>query len=117
MRHAFADCLLTNVPQWVESDSLIAGKRERWRTKMTRVDAHIAVVADSMPIEELDDRALTAREREVCRLVAEDTPIAEIAVALGCSESTVTTHLANIRAKLGCRTNAGIAVFALRAGL
>lgn len=59
---------------------------------------------------------LTAREAEVVRrLVAGQKP-SEIAHALRVQRSTVSTHLANARAKLGARTNSELALVAASSG-
>ena len=60
---------------------------------------------------------LTGRELEVIALVASGKPDGEIAEALFVSKKTVSTHVANIKAKLGAGTRVEIAVMARRAGL
>lgn len=116
-RAAFADCLLTGEDVTAQIDSVVGGIRERWRVQYRRVRLPIAVMVHSQLIEERDDRCLSQREREIVSLIVRDGTITDIAEELGLCESTVTTHLANIRAKLGVKTTAGIAVFGLRAGL
>ena len=61
--------------------------------------------------------ALTEREREVLRLVAEGATNREIASTLYISENTVSFHMKNILAKLHVRNRAQAAAFAIRAGL
>jgi pimeloyl-ACP methyl ester carboxylesterase len=61
--------------------------------------------------------ALTPREQEVLRLLAEGLPNRAIAARLVVSEKTVGTHLAHIYAKLGVATRAAAAAFAYRHGL
>jgi DNA-binding NarL/FixJ family response regulator len=61
--------------------------------------------------------ALTARELEVLRLIAEGRTNREIAEALALSEKTVARHLTNIYTKAGVENRAGAAAFALRHGL
>jgi DNA-binding NarL/FixJ family response regulator len=60
---------------------------------------------------------LSAREREVARLIAEGKSNREIAEALVISERTVTTHVANILSKLGFNSRAQVAAWAVQKGL
>ena len=62
-------------------------------------------------------RELTAREREVVRLAADDLGVLAIARKLGVSPATVRTHFANAYMKLEVRTRAGAVAKALRVGL
>lgn len=61
--------------------------------------------------------ALTAREREVLRLLAEGLPNRDIAQRLVVSDKTVARHLANIYLKLGVTTRAAAAAYAIRHAL
>lgn len=62
----------------------------------------IGAVADGpAPVPALD--ALSPREREVLRLLADGLSNKELARALNVSENTIKTHLANLYAKLGTR--------------
>lgn len=67
------------------------------------------------PVPALEE--LSAREREVLRLVAEGLSDAEIAARLVLSPHTVHRHVANIRRKLGLRSRSAAAAHAVRAGL
>ncbi len=60
---------------------------------------------------------LTAREREVLRLLADGRSDREIAQTLFVSRRTATTHVANILAKLGVSSRAAAAAHAIRGGL
>lgn len=64
----------------------------------------------------LDSRVslLTVREREVAMLTAEGLSAKQVGRRLGISGSTVDTHRNRIREKLGVRTIADVALFALR---
>ncbi len=61
--------------------------------------------------------SLTARERELLRLVAEGLPNKAIAQRLSVSENTVKYHMKNILQKLGAHNRAEAIAHALRAGL
>ena len=67
----------------------------------------------------LDPRlaALTPRELEVLRTVAEGMSNAEVAEQLFCSEATVKTHVGRILAKLGVRDRVQAVVLAYETGL
>lgn len=58
--------------------------------------------------------ALTAREREVLRLVAAGQTNRQIAAALGLSEHTIARHVSNIFDKLGVASRAAASACALR---
>lgn len=60
---------------------------------------------------------LTAREREVVRLVALGLRNAEVAKQLFISEVTVKTHLNNVFQKLGLRDRVELTLYAIRAGI
>jgi DNA-binding NarL/FixJ family response regulator len=60
---------------------------------------------------------LTARQREVLRLVAGGKSTKEIAYDLNLSVKTVETHRAQIMERLGIRDVAGLVRYALRTGL
>ncbi|WP_219508362.1 helix-turn-helix transcriptional regulator [Nonomuraea ceibae] len=63
------------------------------------------------------DGALTAREQEVLRLVAEGLTNREIAERLFIAQKTVSVHVSNILAKLGASTRTQAAATARRHGL
>ena len=60
---------------------------------------------------------LTARQRDVLRLIAEGQGTKEIAEALGIGVRTVETHRANLRERLAIRDVAGLVRFAIAHGL
>ena len=64
-----------------------------------------------------DPYGLTAREREVLRLMAQGKSNKEIGEALFISPRTAGTHAANVLAKLGVHSRAGVAAFAHSHGL
>ncbi len=61
--------------------------------------------------------ALTERETEVLRLVAQGQANKQIARALRIGEKTVKTHVSSILAKLGVQSRTQAALFAVRLGL
>ena len=65
----------------------------------------------------LDKRALTDRELDVLRLLAEGQRTKEIADTLGISTKTVETYRSRIMLKLGIDNLPGLVKFAIRAGL
>lgn len=62
-------------------------------------------------------QTLTAREREIVQLFAEDLSTQDIADRLHLSAKTVATHRENITRKLGVRGVAGLTRYAVREGL
>jgi DNA-binding NarL/FixJ family response regulator len=62
-------------------------------------------------------KTLSAREREIARLVALGLHNAEIAKKLFISEVTVKTHLNNVFQKLSIRDRVGLVRYAIRIGL
>jgi NarL family two-component system response regulator LiaR len=61
--------------------------------------------------------ALTARETEVLRLLAQGHPNKEIARSLNIGEQTVKSHVSSILAKLGMQSRTQAALHAVRLGL
>jgi DNA-binding NarL/FixJ family response regulator len=61
--------------------------------------------------------ALSAREKEVLKLIAHGSTNKEIAQKLGISVGTVDSHRVNLMTKLRIRNVAGLVVFAFRSGL
>jgi DNA-binding CsgD family transcriptional regulator len=62
-------------------------------------------------------RPLSARERDVLRLLAEGLRAREIAARLGIKTKTVETHRANLLRKLGLRRLAELVRYAVRNGM
>ena len=61
--------------------------------------------------------ALTERETDVLRLLAQGRANKEIAADLGIGEKTVKTHVSNILGKLGLQSRTQAALHAARIGL
>jgi len=80
-----------------------------------------AVVQDKAVVSrrsaEIDKRALTDRELDVLRLLAEGQRTKDIADTLGISAKTVETYRSRIMLKLGIDNLPGLVKFAIRAGI
>ncbi len=68
-------------------------------------------------LSEPDPRTLTAREREIVRLIALGFHNTEIANRLSIGEVTVKTHINNVFHKLDVRDRVGLTLYAIRIGL
>jgi RNA polymerase sigma factor (sigma-70 family) len=60
--------------------------------------------------------ALTEREREVLRYVAQGASNQEIAEALDISVNTVARHVSSLLEKLGCASRVEVAIRAVKSG-
>jgi DNA-binding NarL/FixJ family response regulator len=80
--------------------------------RATRLSSHGTTAADGR--DEAALAALTQREREVVRAIADGMTNAEVADALFMSEGTVRNHISSILAKLGLRNRTQIAVYYYR---
>jgi DNA-binding NarL/FixJ family response regulator len=80
--------------------------------RATRLSSHGTTAADGR--DEAALAALTQREREVVRAIADGMTNAEVAGALFMSEGTVRNHISSILAKLGLRNRTQIAVYYYR---
>lgn len=68
-------------------------------------------------VSQVGPEALTERECQVLRLLAEGLSNGEIAEALTVSEHTVKTHVQNLLHKLGLRSRVHAAIYAFESGL
>ena len=101
----------------VDPQALADGIRE---VHAGRPALHASVAARLMrhsgsPRSRSDD--LTARERDVLRLVVEGLANKQIAQRLGIGEKTIKTHVSRVLAKLGVTDRTQAAVLAIREGL
>ena len=78
-------------------------------------ESHAGPVAAALDAEE--GAALTARERDVLRLMAQGLANRRIAVELGISSHTAKYHVASVLAKLGAHTRTEAVTRGLRQGL
>ncbi len=81
------------------------------------LDEFAALTTKHPPGTAAGTEALTEREVEVLRLVAQGLGNKEIAARLSLSENTVKTHVRHILEKLHLRSRAEAAAYAARAGL
>jgi PAS domain S-box-containing protein len=77
---------------------------------------HLAILRPVAPPRALERGKLSAREREVLRMLAAGATAREIATALFLSRATVATHVRNAMVKLGAHTRIEAVVIALRTG-
>jgi PAS domain S-box-containing protein len=77
---------------------------------------HLAILRPVAPPRVLQGGKLSAREREVLRMLASGATASEIADELFLSRATVATHVRNAMVKLGAHTRVEAVVIALRAG-
>jgi two-component system, NarL family, response regulator NreC len=68
----------------------------------------------AMPTVPPQERALTAREREVLKLLAEGKTVRSVAAALGVSNKTVDAHKFNLMRKLGIHNKAELVMWAIQ---
>jgi DNA-binding NarL/FixJ family response regulator len=111
---------------------LVLLEAKRWMSELYTIDGSepplVRAVDDFLASLQLDEPAspagehpasatehhLTAREREVLRLIAEGKSNREIADYLVLSVRTVERHIANAYAKIGARGRADATAYALR---
>jgi DNA-binding CsgD family transcriptional regulator len=77
---------------------------------------HLAILRPVSPPRALEQGKLSAREREVLRMLASGATASEIAERLFLSRATVATHVRNAMVKLGAHTRIEAVVIALRNG-
>ncbi len=119
LRAGASGFLLKDAPeeQLVTAIRVVAGGGSLFAPSVTRrlIEEFTRRSQPSEPPAGLDE--LTAREREVHRLVARGLTNAEIAKALFVSEHTVKTHVARILMKLDLRDRTQAVVVAYESGL
>lgn len=90
--------------------TVMSGKRYLSEAAQRSVEAGYAYTEKRMDGEYI---GLTAREREIIRLVAMERTNGEIAAALFISEDTVKTHRKHLMTKLNVRSVAGLVKYAI----
>lgn len=87
------------------------------QTYLSPAVAGVVVKAYTEHLIDSEEPSLTAREREVLQLLAEGRSTADIAERLHLSRKTVGTHREHVMKKLDIHSLAGLAKYAIRAGL
>lgn len=114
------------VVKGAQADELLAGIRQTASSHVVLSRAVIEALVIHVGPPDRDsaqagavqaDVLLTARERDVLRLIAGGADNAAIGLELSISPHTVKQHVTNIFEKLGVRTRVEAAVYAVRAGL
>src|SRR5262245_6272792 len=104
--------------QLIESIHTVAAGESLLSPAITRAVIDRAVrQPEPAPADQARIQLLTARERDVLRLVGRGLSNAEIAAALVVEESTVKTHMKRILAKLGLRDRVHAVILAYETGL
>lgn len=105
------------------ADELIAGIRQTASSHVVLSRAVMEALVIHVGPSDVDLGAhnegpqLTAREKDVLRLIAEGADNVAIGLELSISRHTVKQHVTNIFQKLGVRTRVEAAVYAVRVGL
>jgi DNA-binding NarL/FixJ family response regulator len=108
------------VDKEVEPEAFIAAihqVRERETVLVGPPPIAIGMIADRIERRRDLEAVLTPREREVLTVAAEGLTAKEIAIKLGVSERTITTHLGRIYGKLGVGGRLAAVQLATRSGL
>jgi DNA-binding NarL/FixJ family response regulator len=98
-------------------DDLVAAIRAVLRGESFPTAAVPRATGVSLRSAQLDQEALSEREREVLRMLAQGRGTKEIAQALGISPKTVETYRSRLANKLGIDNLSGLVRFAIRAGI
>lgn len=112
-------CPRTTEPELMARAVQLVRQGEIWigRKVMRRLIDELAALHARRTAQAEDQlRGLTAREREICDLVAGGASNKEIADRLSIREGTVKAHLTHVFGKLGFSSRLQLAIFALQAG-
>jgi DNA-binding CsgD family transcriptional regulator len=93
--------------------SRFAETRPQYRVRMQRAKQTTVVTL----VQRMLPTTVTAREKEILRLIANDIKPNEIGKKLRLSPNTVDSYRRNLKRKLGVAGTAGLVRWALRAGL
>jgi DNA-binding NarL/FixJ family response regulator len=108
-------CVLEALGSMTVSEVLRMVKHLAPRTSQEAAPRHLQVVPTGGERDAL--AALSERELEVVRLVAEGLSNKEISARLSLSDKTVKNHISHILAKMNLTARTQVAVYAIRAGL
>jgi DNA-binding CsgD family transcriptional regulator len=113
VRHLLASAVFDDATDAKTFSSKFVEARPRYRVTMQRVQAGavVATVRREIP------GSVTAREREVLRMIAEDVGPARIAKKLQISKNTVESYRRQLKKKLGVTGTAGLIRWAIRSGI
>jgi DNA-binding NarL/FixJ family response regulator len=112
-----ADRLADSVRQAAEGHMVLSAEIAQALMEHVRAGAN-AARAEAAEVRETEDQlALTPREIEVLRLLAEGADNITIGLELSISPHTVKQYVTNIFEKLGVRSRVQAAVYAVRSGL
>jgi DNA-binding NarL/FixJ family response regulator len=121
LRAGASGFLLKDAPrhQLVDAVRTVAAGDALLDPSVTRriVEAYVQRPPATAVVSGLAARGVTAREREVWRLIARGLSNAEIAETLFIGETTVKSHVASLLAKIGVRDRVQAVVAAYEAGL
>ncbi len=121
LRAGASGFLLKDAPrhQLVDAVRTVAAGDALLAPSITRaiVEAYVRRPPATAVVSSLAARGVTAREREVWRLIARGLSNAEIAETLFIGETTVKSHVASLLAKIGVRDRVQAVVAAYEAGL
>jgi DNA-binding NarL/FixJ family response regulator len=109
------DALVGSIRQAAEGQMVLSG--EVAQALVAHVRAGADTTDDESPAQGGEEPALSPREAEVLRLIAEGADNTAIGAALSISPHTVKQYVANIFEKLGVRSRVQAAVHAVRSGL
>ena len=90
-----------------------AGGRPQYRVRMQRAEKATVVTT----VQRMLPLTITAREKEILRLIADDVKPQQIGKKLRLSPNTVDSYRRNLKQKLGVKGTAGLVRWAIRAGL
>ena len=87
-----------------------------YRLICAALPTHRIISLEPVPEAVLDERPLTAREREVLALISQGMTNKQIGEVLDLRPGTVRTHVEHVLVKLGVKTRAAAAARAVRTG-